>query len=280
MARPFTTVISCLVLMCVAGVGRPRASAQKEAMTVRPPLQAHQGRYFRWVSPVGWKNEESTNGVTTTAPNGTTLATSALLLRSPGSSAPQTFLPVVLRMVGARNVKVLSAREQSEVREPQTGMAWKIQESDVSCTTAEGRIVRARYTVGIVNRYGMSYDAVVVGFQTPPAEFDASALWLSRIAQSITIVNAAGVAGNDKLIPVKNHPLDNSGLIESWRQKGLSEDRISKAQREGMSGYERTKDRATGQIYEMPLEAWNAARGGYVNPVRPTELLDRTKPGE
>jgi hypothetical protein len=85
---------------------------------------------------------------------------------------------------------------------------------------------------------------------------------------------------NDQLLRPRNNPLDNSGLIESWRRKGVSEARISQAQREGMMGYERMRDPSTGRMYDMPLEAYDGAAGGYRNPVRPTELLVKARPGE
>ncbi len=262
----------------------PRAAAPAKPATgtavVRPAMVWTTGRYFRWAAPAGWTSEEGTNGVTVTSPDGRMLATSAMLLRSPGSSAPQAFLLGVLPLAGTKNVKVLSAADQPDIAEPVTGMTWKVREIDLAATPSDGREVKARYTVGVVNRYGVSYDALVVGFHTPPGDFDGAANWLTHVAQSISVVNARGVAGNDTLIPVRNHPLDNSGLIESWRQKGLSEDRIAKGQREGMMGYERMQDSSTGATYDMPLESYDAGRGGYVNPVRPTELLDPADPGQ
>ena len=45
-------------------------------------------------------------------------------------------------------------------------------------------------------------------------------------------------------------------------------------------GYERVKDPETGRVYEMPLESWDGAAGGYRNPQRPEEILQPTAPGE
>ncbi len=36
----------------------------------------------------------------------------------------------------------------------------------------------------------------------------------------------------------------------------------------------------TGQIYEMPLETYDGALGGYRNPVRTGEILSPTQPNE
>jgi len=38
----------------------------------RPPLQGHQGRYFRWSAPIGWRVSEATNGVTLRSSDGKT----------------------------------------------------------------------------------------------------------------------------------------------------------------------------------------------------------------
>lgn len=52
------------------------------------------------------------------------------------------------------------------------------------------------------------------------------------------------------------------------------------AREEATLGYERVKDPATGEYYRMPLESWDATRGGYVNFKRPTELFQQVTPVE
>jgi hypothetical protein len=94
------------------------------------------------------------------------------------------------------------------------------------------------------------------------------------------MTNPVQVVGSGPTLTPRNQPLDNPALLEYWRQKGLSEYRISQAQREGTMGYERMKDSQTGRLYEMPLEAWDDAAGGYHNPQRPEEILQPGAPGE
>lgn len=103
---------------------------------------------------------------------------------------------------------------------------------------------------------------------------------LSSMANRITIINMRQIAGSDTLIPAKNRLFDNSGVIESGRLRDESRDRISKKTREGIMGQERVKDRATGEIYNMPLNNYDPAVGGYRNPKRPDEVLIPTTPGE
>jgi len=45
-------------------------------------------------------------------------------------------------------------------------------------------------------------------------------------------------------------------------------------------GYERMKDTTTGQKWNMPLESYDGAAGGYRNPNRPNEILQKAQPGE
>lgn len=259
--------------LILLGAAQLEAGPPPRAPT-RPALEMRQGRFFRWAAPPGWRVNETSNGVDLTSPDGRTIATSAILLRSPGSTTPTQFiLAMIPRVPGFSGFRVLSTTNLP----PQGGFLVQ----RVECAyAANGVPVRASYTAAVRSMMGMSFDAAVVGYHAPAGEFDRARDWLARVAADIQITNTAQVAGNDQIMPAQNHPLDNSGLLESWRQKGLSEDRISKARREATMGYERVRDSDTGQVYEMPLEAWDGTRGGYVNPQRPTELLDPTQPGE
>ncbi|MDD2763792.1 MAG: HEAT repeat domain-containing protein [Opitutaceae bacterium] len=262
-----------------AAPAKPAVIAPRPVATAtRPPLVVHEGRYFRWAAPAGWTESESTNGVTLTAPDGLTSVSSALLLRSPGMTTPADFAVWMLDMVPENGaLQVLGKRDLPD-QPSGFGTPWKVQELEM-LYTVNGRPVRAIWTCGIVAVSGV-FDAFVLGYQAPPPEFATAKLWLAPVARSVTITNPGEVAGNNTLLTPKNHPLDNTALLESWRQKGLSEDRIAKAQREETMGYERMKDPETGRIYEMPLERWDGTIGGYRNPQRPEEILQPTTPAE
>ena len=256
-----------------------KAQREGSADLKRPTLETHRGRYFRWAAPAGWKSSETTNGVELFSPDGRTRVMFALLMRSQGNMTPRDFLLGTLpKLPGYGNVRLISARGLPEQRSGIPGTAWKVIEADLSYTYG-GAQVNSTWTSGVNGYYGM-YDAMLLGYQAPAREWPQARLFLPAVARSITITNPGQVAGNDRLIMPRNNPLDNSALLRSWREKGLSEDRISKARREGTSGYERLKDTQTGRIYEMPLEAYDPTLGGYRNPVRPTERLHQTQPGE
>jgi hypothetical protein len=250
------------------------------AVSGRPPLEWQQGSFFRWAALAGWRANETPNGVDINSPDGVTAAGSQLLRGAPGNATPNDFVLHALQYaLGYANMRVLATRALPDQPAGAWRSAWKVAELELG-GTFKGVPIRGAWTCGISSMLRMSFDALLQGYQAPFDRFDDDRLWLCRIACSIAITNVRAVAGNDQLIQPRNHPLDNSALIESWRQKGLSEDRISKARREAMMGYERVKDPETGRLWDMPLEAYDGTIGGYRNPVRPTEILQKTEPGE
>ena len=248
---------------------RPRAVALE-----RPPLETKQGRYFRWAAPKGWTAKETTNGVDLFAPDGKTFVSSALLHGSFGRMTPRDFLVMTMKQVNP------SARIERSAPLPSQPGIWGPWQSEDFLLSAvhKGAPVRLRATIGLSAGYGR-YSAAMSLYQAPATRWDHDKLWLPAVAQSIVVTNARQVAGQDSVRLPRNNPLDNSGLIESWRQKRLSEDRISQGRREGTMGYTRLEDPNTGQRYEMPLEAYDGTVGGYRNPKSPTELLRKLPAG-
>jgi hypothetical protein len=251
------------------------AAAQAPAPASRPVLEQYQGRYFRWTAPRGWSMNETTNGVDLVAPDGRTLVSSALLVGGFGQMTPRTFLAATLRQVNP-SAQIVGARRLPN--QPGIPGPWIVEDFAITAT-AQGVPVRAQATVGVSEAYGR-YSATVMLYQASAASWPQARLWLPAVAQSIVVTNPRQVAGQDRVMLPRNNPLDNSGLIESWRRKGLSEDRISQGRREGTMGYTRMEDPQTGRRYNVPLEAYDGTVGGYRNPLRPNELLRKLPPGE
>lgn len=285
----FFFALLCLYSGSIAGqgtstnAGKQNAAIKPENSTYdlsnRPHLEEHQGRYFRWSCPQGWNMSETTNGVTLSSPDKTETASFAILMRSQGQNTPRNFLMWMLRMLpGYSDIKIENEKQLPDQPSGIPGTKWKVSEIKVTCKVYS-QPVTGLWTCGINSYYGL-YDASITGFQASVSKWEDASHFLPALSRSIKITNPRQVAGNDQIIPAKNNPLDNSALIESWRRKGLSEDRISQARREGTSGYERMKDPTTGQIYDMPLETYNGAAGGYSNPARPHEILVKPEAGE
>ena len=244
----------------------------------RPALVVHHGNYFSWSAPEGWNESETMSGVSLIAPDQVTSVSSALLMRSTGHPTPAQFAGRMLRQVPGLTGLQLVGSSPLPNQPSGYGIPWHVEELELKYYM-NGVPMRARWTVGILTVYN-SFDAFMLGYQAPAPVFDEAKLWLAAVARNVQCVNPNAVAGNNAIILPKNNPLDNSGLIESWRRKGLSEDRISQERRAGTMGYERMKDASTGRLYDMPLESYDGTVGGYRNPVHPTQILQHATPGE
>ncbi len=256
----------------------PEPTRRPATITARPTLEVHPGRYYRWAVPIGWTGSESATGVTLTAPDGLMQVSSALLLSSPGKMTPADFTVWMLGQVPEnRSLQVIAKKD---LPDQPSGLAapWKVQELEMRYAV-NGVPVHAVWTTGIVDLNG-TYDAYILGYQSVPIAFERAKLWLTSIAHSIALTSPVQGAGNDRLLIPTNRALDHPALLEAWREQGHSEDRILKAQRDGMMGYEQVKDPQTGHVFEMPLEAWDSAVGGYRNPLQPEEILKVTEAGD
>ena len=260
------------------GGGRISSAGGYSGFT-RPPLVVRQGQYFTWTMPSDWQANESANGVDLTSPDGKLIANSALLAGNAGQTTPWNFLVDVLTKLGARDIKGISTQNLPSQPSGYPGINWQIQEFELTFTDTAGTSRHADCTCGVCNAYG-GYSAIIQSFSAPANEYDQARTWLPLLAQSVMATNPGQIAYQNHLIPVQNRPLDNSGLMESWQQKRLSQDRIAKAQHEGMMGYERMVSPTTGQHYNMPLETYDGTVAGYRNPDHPDEILNPTPPEE
>jgi hypothetical protein len=273
-SRPIRSALLSGMIFSALTVFAQRAAPQRADALERPPLKAQQGKYFRWAAPQGWSVKETANGVDLFAPDGKTFVSSALLHGSFGRMTPRDFLSMTMKQV---NPSARIERSAPLPSQPGIWSPWQL-EDFVLTAVHKGTPVRMRATVGLSAGYGR-FSATMSLYQAPTTSWERDKLWLPAVAQSILVTNARQVAGQDAVMLPRNNPLNNSGLIESWRQKGLSEDRISQGRREGTMGYTRLEDPNTGQRYEMPLEAYDGKVAGYRNPTRPAELLRKLPAG-
>jgi hypothetical protein len=262
-----------------AQAARPPATAPRAVLTIRRPVLAvHEGSYFRWAVPSGWTESESITGAALTAQDGLTSVSAALLLHSKGQTTPKDLTLLMLGMIPEyQSLQVVATRDLPD-QPSGLGKPWTVQELEIRYAV-NGAPVRSIWTTGVVLSDG-TYNAFLLGYQTTPAAFESAKYTLAHIARSIAIIDRTKVAGSDKMLTPKNNALDNSALIESWREKGQSEDRIWRIQRDGTMGYERVKDPETGGVFEVPMEAWDTAAGGYHNPLKPAQIVQPLEPGE
>jgi len=228
--------------------------------------------------PADWQAHESGNGVDMNSPDGRLVASAELLTGAQGDTTPWAFVYWALANTGCTNINGISRLDLPSRESVYPGAYWEIQEFDLTFTDQSGLARHGDVTAAICNAYG-GYSALMQGYSAPLNEFDQAKTWLPLVASSVNAIDPNRVAYQNQLIPVQNHPLDNTGLMESWQEKRLSQDRIAKAQREGMMGYERMVSPITGRYYNMPLELYDGTVGGYRDPDHPTEILSPTQPG-
>ncbi len=176
--------------------------------------QPHQGEYFKWVAPPGWRHSESNAGVTLTSPDGRYSAFLAMLLRSKGSRTPLDFLQWMLSRTGCTNVRILSKRNLPAQR--MSYQVWQFVEVTLSYKE-QGLPVTGKIKSGVANYSGMN-DAMIVGYRAAHDDFQNAQSFMPKIAKSIILTNAAGANGNDTVIRPKNNPLDNTGMIKAWEK--------------------------------------------------------------
>lgn len=236
----------------------------------RPVLIRGSNNIFTWSSPDGWRVQSTNAGVDLESPDGLSSAHCAILTPTPGYQTPSGFLEFVLRQMSwLTDVKVGSETALPSVEDPFG--RWVFSEFEVTAKR-NGTPIRARWVIGTINAFG-SFRACFSGYQTRADRFEKDQQWLLPLARGIVLVDASRAGGIDKVRLPRPQPLDNSGLIESWRKKGISEDRISQARREGMMGYETVVRKGTGEPMDMPLEKYDPKLGGYPDPKNPNEIL-------
>ena len=235
-------------------------------------LQTYQGRYFKWAAPVGWTHSETSSGVTLYSPDGKHSAGFAALMRSRGSQTPQSFIKFIFSKVpDYKNPKILSTKN---LPSRQVGyQKWQWIEVTISYTD-KGLPVTGLWQVGVTNYYGMN-DAAVLFYRSANNSVKEGQAFLPQIAKSITITNTTEFAGNNTIIHPKNNPNTTGDmLMKTWENKNKSFDEAMRKDTNARRGYEPAYDPQTGQRYNPTFDQWNAAKGGYVNPNRPTELLN------
>jgi hypothetical protein len=192
-------------------------------------------------------------------------------MRTRGSSTPERFLrDMYARVPDFRGLKILSMKKLPNQR--MGNQVWQFIEAKVSYSD-KGMAVTGVLKSGVANYYGM-HDGLISGYRAADADFQRAQAFLPAIARSIVLTNATEAFGNNTLIQPKNNP-NTAGdtIMKSWENKNKSQDRSNQKWSNAMRGNEPVFDPSTGQRYSAPHNSWDAAKGGYVNPNRPTELL-------
>jgi hypothetical protein len=238
-------------------------------------LATHQGSYFRFALPAGWRFNETPNGVDLMAPDGSASVSSALLIGGWGNMTPRGFIEIGNQAGGLSDARLLSCRSV-----PSRLSTWRAVEAEMTATV-RGTPFRGHVTSAVQAAYGR-FSGVIVSYGARSERWSRDKGRLAQVAQSITITNPGGIGMQDQVMLPQNRPLESvfGNSTRDWEARGRIHDRLSRQRQETTMGYQRMMDPETGRMYNMPHSAYDPTRGGYVNPKRPTELLVRPPVGQ
>lgn len=237
-------------------------------------MQVRQGSCFRYAVPAGWRASDSTNGVDILSPDRTEYVFLSVFERGRGHQTPEGFVRLFASLGHATNVQVISdVPGPPKPWFPQT----RLMETRYLCN---GIPMRSKVLAGAVNSWGQ-WSAFCQGYCAPAAVFANASPYLEMVARTITPTGGARIAGANTIMTGINHPnTAGNTIMNGWNYRNGIYAQIDQARTEEITGYTRQKDPALGTIYDMPNGAYDPTRGGFVNPLRPTELLQHAQPGE
>lgn len=254
------------------------ASKQAAPSVKRPVLVSKSGGYFSWIAPEGWNSQETSNGVDLTSPNGQMGASSAVLIGSVGASDPWQFVNWALGAAGYRQIEKVSEESLPSQPSGYPGIDYDVKAFVLTYLDKDGSQRQAEVTVGICNAYG-TYSAAFQMYWSQPAEFQKAKAWLPMLTDSVKSLDASRMGDRNTVLMPRNHPLDDSSIMESWQARRDSQDRIDQKQHETTMGYERMAS-SDGTLYNMPFEQYDATLGGYRDPADRSQAMKHAAPGE
>lgn len=231
------------------------------------PLIVHRGSVFSVSIPEGWYINETQSGVDVISPEyGFAMVSSALLIGQFGRQTPSQLIDWVVSVSGSgkNNFTFIKEENYPPIPDP-SGMAnWNLTAKEF-IAYKDGIRIRGVITAGTVNFYGQ-FNAVVSIRQAPEDKWEYYGPLLEVIEKSCAVTNPSMLGGRSSVMLPANHPADSSSIMSSWEYKNRVQSEASSAWQESMGGYERMRSPSTGTCYDMPLNAYDASRGGYINP--------------
>jgi hypothetical protein len=243
-------------------------------------VEMRTGRVFRYAVPQGWSASESSNGVSVSSPDRSAGAFSIQLVNSRGSMTPAGFVAMMQRLdKTVSTARIVSVQPQPDI----PGVGGKPYKVAVVHTyfVSNGLPMEGEFTSAVSNGYGY-WSGVMHGYQATPCLFARGKNLLASLSNSVTVINTSSLCMQDQTLRPRNHPFDEmyGSYQRAWHERQKVYDRLSQQQQEVTMGYEPMQDPWTAQTYNMPLNSYDPAAGGYRNPARPYEILVKPRWGQ
>ncbi len=232
----------------------------------RPVLQLTEGRFFRYAVPDDWTTTESRTRFTATSGDGSSGAVLSILPRTPGGMELEPYLLRALELDPYyREAKVESFQELP--REPALpGADWQLAKVHWTFTSGAGHSI-AEATVGLIQGPAQ-YGAYLRVAHAPAEQWEEQRLWLPAVAESVLPLDIYSLAGEPQLRfpPPREHSWIASTYQERWLQVGYPNFATRLKQGLGRTGYIELKDPEGNEVFGLPFETFDRARGGFPHP--------------
>lgn len=253
---------------------------QAPSMNDRPQVAMHNGKFFSYALPAGWTIDESQNAVILSSPDRSMCTTATGLVGMYGEATPASFLANICQLYKVQGVQVISSQQVQPPQGYQSAATFEL-----ALTGADGVQYRGQALSAVVSGGGR-HSGSCITVMTRADKWESARTWLPQVALSVNASNtdlgAGAMANAARPLPSSSGGASLNHSMGDWKpyDASASNDRLSRANSDATRGYEQMIDNTTGQRYYPGANAYDASRGGYVNPERPTELLERVPDGQ
>lgn len=261
----------------VSAFGQSATALPRTTSAEWPKINIQYGRYFSYPVPLGWVQQESTNGVDVTDPQEFAGYNFVGLEGTPGSITPRGHIERVLGWAKATNVRIVSTTN----RPTQNG--FETAEFIFSYVNGKGIPMTGWAWTAVNNSFGRNNTYCELAWAT-------NALWavdqqfLVGAARLVQITNVQQAFQRDQLIragtpagPGSAGGFNHPNTFTPYSNQAAM-DRISANRAISNRGVTPLVDPSTGRSYTGTWDSYNQVQGGWVNPQDPTQLLTVVRP--
>jgi hypothetical protein len=263
----------------VAQGGTGAVAIPAPAQGAWPKATIRQGQYFSWAEPVGWKVNESTNGVDIVNAADSKQAIAVYGLEgTPGSTTTRKNFEWVTGVLKMQHVYV------SHVEDRPSQHGFEMAEFFFTFTDQYGTPCQGWAWTSVNNTGGRSNTYGGYAF-APVADWARDAQFMVAMARMVTVSNPVRAFQRDQLI--RNNVATGPGSAGGFNHpntftpysNSAAMSRISDVRARSFRDDYPLVDPSTGRTYHGSSDNYDYVRGGWVNPVDRTQLLKVVPPG-
>ena len=273
--------VAALLVLALLPAGAALAQAAPEipapAQGAWPKAEPRQGRYFAFVAPVGWNVTEVPNGIDVMNPRENEGINFIGLEGSPGYATPRERIEFLFQQLKVRSFTITAMIE----RPSQNG--FDTSEFLYSYVDVQGRAGMGWAWAAVNNSFGFNNFYGEIAWANADL-WPRDAQFMVAAARLVRVTNPEQAFLRDQLI--RNHAQVGPGSAGGFNHPNTftpysnqaAMDRISAQRSNTMRDDYPLVDPSTGRTYHGSSSNYDYVRGGWVNPVDRTQLLQPVKP--